>query len=297
MPGIWMTQVARRLTRHDTFERLVSPAIADLQKEAAHGWRQRLRHYGALMMVVVWAVLRDLRVDLSTAFDAGSWRSVWGRTAAWALLAAFCNWAGMYVLTASTLARLGAPPSLEAAVMDGLVYRSIVPALAAALVVAAYNLRRRHPSSLRTTVAVAALFIVAIPIIGAFATALSAPSREALDHAYRLARPDLPAITIAPQRLQALAGMIQIAAFAWLGVALARYRGWPLALNATTILTIYVFSNLYLMQWAARITPGLASMLYATSAVPANAVIMAALILTMQAIQRPFDRRDVAAAK
>jgi hypothetical protein len=297
MAGIWMTRITRRLTRPDTFERLVSPAIADLQTEAAHGRLQRLRHYRALTMVLGCAVLRDFRLDLSMAFDANSWRSIWGRAAAWAMVAAVCNWAAMYVLTARTLARLDGSPSLESAVMDGLVFRSIVPALVAALVVAAYNLRRRHPSSLRTVISVAAVFIVATPLVGAFASALSAPSREALDQAYRLARPDLPALTIVPQRMQALSGMVQTAAFAWLGVALARYRGWPLAINATTILTIYVAANVYLFQWIARTAPSLTSILYATSAIPANAVTLAALIMMMRAIHRQFDRRDLATVR
>ena len=296
MPGIWMTRVARHLTRPDTFERLVSPAIADLQTEAAHGWLQRLRHYGALTMVLGCAVARDFTLDVATAFDANSWRSIWGRAAAWAMVAAVCNWVAMYVLTARTLARLDGPSSLEPAALDGLVYRSIVPALVAALVVAACNLRRRHPSSLRTVVAVAAMFIVATPIVGALASALAAPSREALDQAYRLARPDLPAVTMVPQRMQALSGMVQTAAFAWLGVALARYRGWPLAINATTILTIYVAANVYLFQWIARIAPSLTSVLYATSAIPVNAMTLAALIVMMQAIHRPFDHRDAATA-
>jgi hypothetical protein len=297
MPGIWMTRIARQLTRPDTFERLVSPAIADLQTEAAQGGLRRLRHYAALTMVLACAVLRDFRLDLSSAFDADSWRNVWGRAAAWALVAAACNWAAMYMLTARTLARLDGPPSLEAAVMDGLVFRSIVPALVAALVVAAYNLRRRHPSSLRTVVAVAAVFIVATPIVGAFASALFAPSRDALNQVYSIARPDLPAMTMAPQQLQALSGMIQTAAFAWLGVALARYRGWSLAFSATTILTLYVAGNLYLMQWLGRLIPGLTSIVYAASPIPLNAVTLAALILLMQAIQRPFDHRDLAVAR
>ncbi len=297
MPGIWMTRITRQLTRPDTFERLVSPAIADLQTEAAAGWVQRLRHYGALTMVLGCAVLRDFRLDLSTAFDANSWRSVWGRAAAWALVAAVCNWAAMYVLTARTLARLDGPPSLVAVVMDGLIFRSIVPALVAALVVAAYNLRRRHPSSLRTVVAVAAVFIVATPIVGAFASALFAPSRDALNKAYSLARPDRPAMTLVPERLQALSGMIQTAAFAWLGVALARYRGWSLAFSATTVLTLYVAGNLYLIQWLGRLIPGLTSIMYAASPIPLNAVTLGALILMMQGIQRPFDRRDLAVAR
>ena len=297
MPGIWMSRVARRLTRPDTFERLVSPAIADLQAEAAQGWLQRLRHYAALTMVLGCAVVRDFRLDLSTAFDADSWRTVWSRAAVWALLAGVCNWVAMYVLTERMLARLDGPPNLENAVLNGVIFKSIVPALVGGLVVAVYRLKRRNPATLRAVVAASVLFIVATPIVGAFATAWSAPAREALEQAYRIGRPDLPAAFMVPQKLQALAGMIQTAAFAWLGVALARYRGWPLTFNATTILTIYVVANLYLIQWVSRIAPSLGSILYGTAAIPANAVTLAALILMMQAIQRPLDRRNVATVR
>ena len=297
MPGIWMTRLAKHLTRKDTFERLVSPAIADLQSEAAHGWVRRARHYGALSLVLGCAVLRDFRLDMRTAFDADSWRTVWSRAAVWALVAGLCNWAAMYVLTARTLARLDIPPGLEATALNGAVFRSIVPALIGALVVAVYRLKRRNPASVRAVIAAAIVFMAITPILGYMATALYAPAREALDQAYRIARPDLPEVTTVPQRLQALAGMIQTAVFAWLGAALARYRGWPLAFNTTTILTVYVLSNLYLMRWATWMLPSLTSILYATSVIPFNAVTLAALILMMQAIQRPFDRQHAALSR
>lgn len=297
MPGIWMTCVARCLTRPDTFERLVAPAIADLQTEAAHGWVPYLRHYGALTMVLSCALLRDFRLDLSAAFDADAWRSVWSTAAGWALLAGVCNWVAMYVLTERRLARLDGPVDLETAFLDGLMFRSIVPAMVAALVVAVYRLKRRTPTSVRTAVAAAAVFIIATPIVGYVAISLQAPAREALEEAYRLARPDLPAAVIAPQKLQAIAGVIQTAVFAWLGVALARYRGWPLALSASTILTLYVAGNFYLMQWLGRLLPGVTSLAYAASPIPANAVTLAALILMMQAIQRPFDRPELTAVR
>lgn len=297
MPGIWMTRLARRLTRQDTFERLVSPAIADLQSEAAHGWARRLRHYGALTLVLTCAVLRDFRLDMRTAFDADSWRTVWSRAAVWALIAGLCNWAAMYLLTLRTLARLDIPPDLMPTALNGAVFRSIVPALIGALVVAAYRLKRRNPASVRAVVAAAVVFMAVTPIVGSMATALYAPAREALDQAYRIVRPDLPEVTMVPQRLQVLAGMIQTAVFAWLGAALARYRGWPLTFNTTAILTVYVLSNLYLMRWATWMLPSLTSILYATSVIPFNAVTLAALILTMQAIQRPLDRHHAALAR
>ena len=297
MPGIWMTRFARRLTRQDTFERLISPAIADLQSEAAQGWPRRLRHYSAMMLVLACAILRDFRLDVQTAFDADSWRTVWSRAAVWALVAGLCNGAAMYVLTARTLARLDIPPELMPAALNGAVFRSILPALIGALVVAAYRLKRRNPTSVRAVIAAALVFMAVTPIAGYIATALYEPARAALDQAYRIVRPDLPEAMMVPQRLQALAGMIQTAVFAWLGAALARYRGWPLAFNTTAILTVYVLSNLYLMRWATWMLPSLTSILYATSVIPFNAVTLAALILMMQAIQRPFDRQHAALSR
>ena len=86
MPGIWITRIARRVTRPDTFEWLVSPAIADLQAEAAHSGTRRWRHYSAFAVVLGYAVLRDFRMDIGIAFDTDAWRRVWSRAAVWALI-------------------------------------------------------------------------------------------------------------------------------------------------------------------------------------------------------------------
>lgn len=276
MPGVWIARVVSRLTRPDTFDRLVSPAIADLQAEAGQGWLQRLRHYAALAAVLICAVFRDLRMDVSMAFGGAAGRQIWTRACAWAVLAGCCNLVATYALTLRMLNRLDGPSDLEAAVLNGVVFRSIVPAMVAALVIGAYQLKRRAPSGLRTVIAASLVFIVATPIVGSIASALHEPANNALEAAYRAARPDLPAATVPSRLATVLSGMLQTAAFAWLGVALARYRGWRLAFNAITILT---------------------PLLYGTSAIPANAVSMAVLILLCRTIQRPFDRPYAAVAR
>ena len=98
MPGIWIARLARRLTRPDTFDRLVSPAIADLQLEAQQGWWGRWRHYPMLAFVIVFALFSDLLGDLARVFDAEAIRVVWSRTAAWAFAAAVINVAVKYAL-------------------------------------------------------------------------------------------------------------------------------------------------------------------------------------------------------
>lgn len=297
MPGIWITRIARRLTCSDTFERLVSPAIADLQAEAAHSWTRRWRHYGAFAVVLGYAVLRDFRCDVGMAFGGDDARRVWTRAAAWALFAGFCNWAVMYGLTLRMLDRLNGPIGLEAAVLNGIVYRSIVPGMVAALVVGAYQLKRREPSRLRTVVAASVVFILATPIVGSITEALHTPALNALEETYRLARPDLPAPMVHARWQAILSGMLQTASFAWLGTALARYRGWPLAFSATTIITLYIAANLYMAQLLMRLAPSLMPIFYGTYAIPANALTLVALIVAMKTIQRPFDRPETAVAR
>lgn len=58
-----LTRLLRRIVRHDTFESLIAPAVADLQHEANADWRQRAEHYAGLVIVIVAALLHDLRAD------------------------------------------------------------------------------------------------------------------------------------------------------------------------------------------------------------------------------------------
>jgi hypothetical protein len=83
MPGLWLTRVAQRFTRRDTFERLVSPAIADLQIERDARWGARAGHYFALTAVIACALVRDFRTDVALAFDADARRNIWLRAALW----------------------------------------------------------------------------------------------------------------------------------------------------------------------------------------------------------------------
>jgi hypothetical protein len=79
----WLAALSRRLVHRDTFELMVSPAIADLDTERASGWRTYLRHGSGFVVVFAAALLRDWRSDVRTAFDVGSRRDVWRVTAIW----------------------------------------------------------------------------------------------------------------------------------------------------------------------------------------------------------------------
>jgi hypothetical protein len=70
MQGSCLAAFARRLTRETTFHRLLSPAIADLQSETSSGgFFIGARHYVAIWTVLAWALARDLRIDINTAFE------------------------------------------------------------------------------------------------------------------------------------------------------------------------------------------------------------------------------------
>ena len=74
-----LTTLARRITREETFESLVAPALADLHFDATMR-RPLTRHYVGLVAVIATALLRDLRIDIQLTLSAGR---VWRRAAVW----------------------------------------------------------------------------------------------------------------------------------------------------------------------------------------------------------------------
>ncbi len=79
----WLAALFRRVLHRDTFEMMVSPAIADLDSERTGDWRTHLRHWGGLVVVLGAALLRDWYTDAKTAFDVGARRDVWLVSAMW----------------------------------------------------------------------------------------------------------------------------------------------------------------------------------------------------------------------
>jgi len=64
MPGSWMARVGLRLLHRDTFEMMLSPAIADFQFETTTRRTARLAGYCALLRTLVGALWFDVSSDL-----------------------------------------------------------------------------------------------------------------------------------------------------------------------------------------------------------------------------------------
>jgi len=295
MPGIWMTRIARRLTRPDTFDRLVSPAIADLQLESQLTRFARWRHYPAIVLVIAWALISDLAGELPRVFDAEALRLVWRRAAAYALAGAAVNWAIYYTLIGARLSDLQIADTARQTILQSVVYQSVAPGLTVLMIVAAYNLKRRDPAGLRTVAA--ATIVVAVTTL--VATYVSTLLQEPALHAFALERLRSGA-TYEVVRPPLLINAISMVPFAWLGVVLSRRRGWPLGFSACTILGTWVllnvtgFSFLYPL---ARLVPGLDAALFSRYSVPSNLLTLVGLILLWRTIERRFDRRDVVPAR
>jgi hypothetical protein len=70
MPGAWITAVARQVLDVQTFELIVSPAVADLQFESATSRRMdRVRGYLAVLVACLGAFGHDLLIDLKLLHD------------------------------------------------------------------------------------------------------------------------------------------------------------------------------------------------------------------------------------
>lgn len=283
MPGTWLTRIARRLTREETFDRLVSPAIADMQREAAHGMLLRTRHYGAMAIILACALLRDFHASLALAFDADASRRIWTRAAMWSLAAGSLSWFLMYTVTARQLIEWQVDASTARLVLDGVIFQSWGPAFTVGAIVAAYQLKRRDPAGSRAVVAAAAAFLATTLVMSYVSINLQQPARHAMDQ-IAIARFSLPSsVTRPPIPWQIVGSVVQMAPFLWLGAVLARHRGWPLALGATAILATYTSllvtgGGFRLVAMLVRAVPLLEPVLFGTFSIPHNALVLIAAI-------------------
>lgn len=83
MAGRWLIRIGGWVTRRETFERMLAPAIADMQAESSRGRFRRFRHYLACSVVLVYALLWDFRMDAVMAFGGEIARVAWKRAAIW----------------------------------------------------------------------------------------------------------------------------------------------------------------------------------------------------------------------
>ena len=144
----WLVALVRPLLHRDTFETMVSPAIADLDAERADGWRTHLRHCGGLAVVFGAVLLRDWGADQRAAFDFGARRDVWLVTAIWYTVPTVLL-AGLLLKTQTPWhlldATAGAAVALDA-ILGARLYASYVA------VIAAVFLLSRRISSLKALV-------------------------------------------------------------------------------------------------------------------------------------------------
>jgi hypothetical protein len=223
MPGTWLIRIGRWMSRKETFERMVAPAIADMQAEAAFGTIRRWRHYAGIGLVFVHAVLQDLRLDLTSAFDADARRMVWKRTAIW--------YVGVVGLLTVLGLRYNLPSDLP---MDGLWsaaltstgLEAVVTGASISTVVAVLYLCRK-PSSRRS---IALTVFIIGTLTSTFALAVR-PLRMSADdelfHGIDHNKPgDLDARVAWSKDLHS---GVSVLPSALMGIVLARRRGWRVA--------------------------------------------------------------------
>jgi hypothetical protein len=149
----WLAALFRRLLHRDTFETLVSPALADLQAEGDQEWRRRVRHYAGLIVVLGFAAFRDIRLDAGLTSATAGWKA-WHKAVFWHLglaipMAALFLWATpwhhlegvkLIVLLFFVFGLFGAPISSTAAAFylrrDGLTEsRAVIAAVVVPLLI------------------------------------------------------------------------------------------------------------------------------------------------------------------
>jgi len=269
MAGDWLATLGRSLVRPEIFETLLSPAIADLQREAARGVIARARHYVALAAVMFCALARDFRVDLAPAFDAWAVRHVWMRATLWAVgFAGLTGWLGLR----EGLMVLG-PTATSAALMTASLNALTGAFFAAAMTASAFYLVRREAST-RSIVAVTfVLFLVALAVAAAIHPIRMAADRElyaigrsmqsgsassnALLSVWLGVQADAVEASLARGRdLRSALGVVN---GALLGVILARSRRWRVPLTAASFIAAFFVVGMIVMQLEMSLLRGVPS--------------------------------------
>ena len=282
MRGVLLTAIARRITRAETFDSLVAPALADLQYEAAS--RHPLgRHYAALVIVIATALLRDLRVDVQLTFGAPR---VWQRVAAW--------WAGFGLLYVGAVLYADTPWHLldatgQATALANALIGGLPAGLPPALVAAVFHLRRESAAPHRTIAVAAVTYIVAAAAIQITAASVQPVANRVLfESASRVVAQHRPGAGLndrtpypghwqswldtkrersAPSPMlaggvgSAAAGftfsyLLNLAPYVMFGVILARGRRWTVLLRVLGLFATYAFVQIFTMWLGMPILTG-----------------------------------------
>jgi hypothetical protein len=222
MPGSWLKRLGSWMCHKETFERMVAPAIADMQAEASIGSLHRWKHYVGIGVVLVHALIQDLRFDFASAFDTEARRVAWKRAGMW--------YAGFVALLTVLGLRYNLPSDLS---MDGLWIAALTSTGLEAIVTSA---------SLGTTVAVLYLcrksssrrsIALTVFIIGAvtstFALAVR-PVRMSVDGKLYQGIDDKPGdLDARVAWSKDLHSGVSVFTAALMGIVLSRRRGWGVA--------------------------------------------------------------------
>lgn len=239
MPDAWLIRIGGWIARKETFERLVSPAIADMQAEASLGQVNRWKHYAGIGVVLIHALLQDLRFDVASAFDAEARRAVWKRTAIW--------YAGFVVLLTFLGLRYNLLPDRP---MDGLwlaaltstVLEALVTSVSISTVVAVLYLCRR--SSPRRSI------VLAVLIVGALTTTFALAVRPIRMSADRALYPgDHYYLDDHTLWSKDITSGVDVLPSALMGIVLARRRGWRVAVTVISFFATWQFVVILLLRF------------------------------------------------
>ena len=249
MRGAWLARIGRALVSPETFEQMVAPSIADLQIESGRGFALQWQHYVGVVAVLSYALVQDLRFEISFTCDAGARRHVWKRAAIW--------YSGFVLLLSLLGLKYKLPqglrlhglwgPSLTSVGLEAIIVSAIPGMMAAALYLT------RRSCSKRSIVLVTVLVTT---LITAFALTVR-PIRMSADNTLLNAALS-QSITRAQyfsDRLDTQVNLwrdiqtgIQIIPFALLGILLSRRKGWNVALGvaayyASWLLIVILFAR------------------------------------------------------
>jgi len=229
MRGTWFVKIGSWIARKETFERMVAPAIADMQVEASYGRLHRGKHYFAIGLVLVHALLQDMRLDFASAFDTEARRLAWRRAAIWyAGFVAVFTFLGLRYNLPEGLSLEGIwPAALTSAALEGL-----MTGVPLGIAVGVFYLYLR--SSSRRSIVVVSLIAAALTI--AFGLSVR-PIRMSADRTvynniqarlFSGGQSHYRDETVDEQITwwQDIQGGVSVIPYALIGIVLAKRRGW-----------------------------------------------------------------------
>lgn len=234
MTGSWIALCARLVLRPASFATVASPAIADLQFEAAGAPRRRvLMAYFGACRAIASAALRDLRTDMGEAFAFSGLAGVWVRAILWYAGCLFFA----HVSVGMSLQAFRLTPDQRLALSLDLVV-SHLPLVVAG---AAFGLSRRRPQAARSIAAAALVVSIGCFAIDGLRLALTVPAWAVLGAAVAMSRG-----WMVPVRIVLLAG----GWFVLVATALTLSSGtvWPP--EAQRWRSVGLLSVLAIVSWA-----------------------------------------------